>query len=376
MREIRGNKKEITGYPGVILGLSCLVSFFLYTNCNSSTATRDTEPVIQNLPDSSYTLVNSAPVLAKRFEYIIQSNGKVESVKEELVISENGGKLTECYAGTGKIFSAGSPIARFETAAVQHKLERARLSLFNNTREYESQLLGYENLLKDKTSEQAEDIRQKLRISSGLASAEQDIKEANYELTKAVIKAPFTGMLADVKVHAGQQVRPGQELFRIYDPVNLLLSVKVLESDIALLKKGTAALVLPVADPSGKIEAAVYEMNPYVDDNGMVTVKLRLNTGKGKRVIFPGMNCAAVIKVPFDQTLVVPKDAVVMRDGKAVVFTLENGRTKWNYVVTGRENNTELEIKEGLREGDLVIVTNNIQLSHDAPVKDAGLIKE
>lgn len=358
-------------------GTTSLLVMFMFARCNSSTASPEGEPVVQSAPDSiTFTPVNSAPVLSKRFEYLIRSNGKIESLKEELMISENGGRLIECRAGTGKLFAAGSPIARFETVSVQHKLERAKLAVFNTTREYESQLLGYENLLKDKTSAQAEDIRQKLRISSGLATAEQEIKEANYELTKAVVKAPFTGILADVKVHAGELIRPGQELFRIYDPSNLLLAVKVLEADIALLKTGTSAQVSPLADPAVMLDATVYEVNPYVDANGMVTVKLRLNTGKGKRVLFPGMNCAAVIRVPFDQTLVVPRDAVVMRDGKAVVFTLENGRAKWNYVVTGRENGTEMEIREGLREGDNVITSNNLQLSHDAPVKAAGLIKE
>jgi len=43
---------------------------------------------------------------------------------------------------------------------------------------------------------------------------------------------------------------------------------------------------------------------------------------------------------------------------------------KWNYVTVGREKGKEFEILEGLTEGQQVIVTNNLQLAHDAIGKE------
>ena len=86
------------------------------------------------------------------------------------------------------------------------------------------------------------------------------------------------------------------------------------------------------------------------------------------------MNCTAVIKAPASRSLIVPKEAVVMRSGKAVVFTLQDGKAKWNYVAVGKDNGKEVEIKEGVTAGQKVITTNNLQLAHDAPVKE--VIKE
>lgn len=307
------------------------------------------------------------------FQYLIQSNGKVKSLNDLVMVSENGGKLIMSNAKAGRYVISGEIIARFETVSVQHKLERARLSLFNNTKEYESQLLGYENLLKDKTDEQADDIRKKLKISSGMAGSELDIQEANYEMTKALVKAPFKGILADVKILPGMQVKPSQELFRIYDPSALFLEIKVLESDMSLLKTKTPAEISPVANAALKYNGYVHEINPYVDENGMVNVKLMIaNAGKPankNEYLFPGMNCTALIKVPSANALVVPKSAVVVRAGRSVVFTAVNGKAKWNYVTTGRDNGADIEITEGLKGGERVIVTNNLQLADETPVK-------
>src|SRR5690606_4084492 len=92
--------------------------------------------------------------------------------------------------------------------------------------------------------------------------------------------------------------------------------------------------------------------------------------GAGRYNLFPGMNCTAEIKILLTETLVVPKEALVIRNGKNVVFTLENGKARWNYVVAGRQNGEEVEILEGLSNGQKAITTNNLQLAHETPVNE------
>ncbi len=364
-------KREMVGNIMKGLIVTCLFSFVAawLISCADTSA----KPEIGTTSDGGMSITQVIIALAEKkdFEFLIQSNGKIRATYEQFLSSETGGKVIICNGKTGKRVSAGEVILKFETTSNQYRLQKAKLTQFNSQKEYESELLGYENLLKGKAKEDADTIRQKLRISSGLAGAEQEVQEANYELSKAVIKAPFAGILADVKVHQGQQIKTGEELFRIYDPYNLLLEVKVLEADISLLKIGTPAELSPVSDPELKYKANVYEINPYVDANGMVTTKLKIkNSDPQVHSLFPGMNCIATIKVPVSKTLTVPKEAVVIRRGKAVVFTMEYGKAIWNYVTVGRENGKEVEIKEGLRAGVKVITSNNLQLAHDAPVEE------
>ena len=315
------------------------------------------------------TLVNTIKARHLDFQYIIESSGKIRSEREQLVTSELEGKVVLCNATEGKIVGAGELIAKLESENIQFRIKRAELNRFNNEKEYESQLLGYENLLKNISASEVQNIKKKLKIAAGLSLSELDIKEAEHDLTKTLIIAPYNGVLSDINIAAGQLVKAGRELFRIYDPGSLILEIRILEGDIFLFKKGLVADVIPVAAPNRVFKATVTSINPYINEDGMVLVKLK---PKESKEIFPGMNCKVVVKVTAGHSLVVPRESIIMRGGKPVIFTIEGRKAKWNYVKPGRSNGTEMEILEGIKQGDRVIISNNLQLSHDSPIRESG----
>lgn len=322
-------------------------------------------PVQQGAPIQ----VQTAPSRYQPFEYLVQSNGRIRPRQEQAWLADDAIVLRRLAGQNGSAFRKGAVIAEFDNASTLMKLQKAKLALYNADKEYQSALLGYENLLKDRPAEEVEAIKKKLRISSGLSYAEHEIRELEQDLEKSVIRAPFDGILADVQVQQGIKLQPAQKMFRLYDPSALILEVSVLEGDIYLLKPGIMATVSPVADNTQACRAQLTGINPYVDANGMVQVTLQVQPQRGGPLLFPGMNCTATLRVPLAPCVVVPKDAVVMHDGRPVVFTEENGLAKWHYVVTGRENGKEIEIREGLEKDQQVIVSNNLQLAHDAPVR-------
>jgi len=139
----------------------------------------------------------------------------------------------------------------------------------------------------------------------------------------------------------------------------------VLESELPLLGEGDMVFVTPFAMPGFTAEGRVTEINPLVDVDGMVKVKASV-AGRGR--LFEGMNVRVNVQRQLGKQLVVPKEAVVLRSGKQVVFTLENGKAFWNYVQTGLENAAHYTITEGLKAGDTVITSGNINLAHESPV--------
>jgi membrane fusion protein (multidrug efflux system) len=329
-------------------------------------------------PRFTKAVVTTITAREAEFHYNIHTNGKIRSGDDQLFTCFNGGVVLVSKARTGAYFHPGEMIMQLDTQTISNRLEHARLALFNGEKEYESELLGYEALLKDKSQEQVNLIQKKLRISSGLASAERDEQEAMQDMAKSIIRAPFAGILADVKAREGTLLKPGDELFRLYDPEDLSLEVKVLESDVSGLKIGAPATISPLYDEKISIGCEVSEINPYVDEGGMIMLKLKLVGLPPKATdklmsIFPGMNCTAVIGVPARRALSIPREALVMRNGEAIVFTVEKGRTKWNYVTPGMENDHEIEILKGLVPGDKVIISNNLQLADDIPVDDSTL---
>lgn len=337
-------------------------------SCNDVKPQRQEELQTSN-PDSAalrITDVATQRIDNGLFTYHIEATGKLQSLSDYTVVAEAGGMLEFFPVSTGSRIEAGQVIARFGTEALRLRVERAKLQVFNAQKEYESQLLGYDKLLQGISDTEKANIKEKLRISSGLLPALQDIKEAEHEMTKAVIKAPFSGIAANVLVQKGQQIKPGMELCRLYNPEQLVMAAKILETDLGLIQSDIKVNVHPLG-ASKPIGAKLHSINPLVDESGMVTVYLKLQGG-GQR-LFVGMNTRAEISAPATPALTVPRDALVYRGGRAVVFTLVNGLAKWNYVTTRRENGSEVEVIEGLKAGDEVIISNNIQLAHDAPVK-------
>lgn len=81
-----------------------------------------------------------------------------------------------------------------------------------------------------------------------------------------------------------------------------------------------------------------------------------------------GLDCL-VFTVPLNETLTIPKESVLYRNGRSVVFTYEKGKARWNYVKEGRDNGNRIEIINGLKINQLVITNNNLQLIDDAQVK-------
>lgn len=140
----------------------------------------------------------------------------------------------------------------------------------------------------------------------------------------------------------------------------------MLESELPLIKRGDRVEVTPFANAGLATQGSVSEINPLVDENGMVRVKAAVS-GKGQ--LFEGMNVRVSVQRSLGKQLVVPKTAVVLRSGKQVVFTLKDNVAYWNYVRTGLENADSYTIVEGLKENDVVITGGNINLAHEAPVK-------
>ena len=122
----------------------------------------------------------------------------------------------------------------------------------------------------------------------------------------------------------------------------------------------------PFAASEVKANGRITEINPWVDEHGMVQVKAAV---EGTDRLFGGMNVQVSVHRSLGKQLVVPKEAVVLRSGKQVVFTLVDNKANWVYVHTGLENATSYTITDGLKAGDVVITSGNINLAHEAPVR-------
>lgn len=207
-----------------------------------------------------------------------------------------------------------------------------------------------------------------IQSRSGLTSAINAYKRAklNYEFTK--IKAPFDGVIGDCDLVVGQRIQAGQKLCKLLNNSALKIDVGVLENDIPRINIGKNALIEIPSLSSEKFNGRIIYISPYVDKETKtckVTVLLQNVSNKIK----PGMFANVLLEVDnLKDRILIPKEALLVRDKRTLVFAVENNLAKWKYVKIGKENDQYIEIIDGLKPGEEVIVEGHYTLTHDSKV--------
>ncbi len=204
--------------------------------------------------------------------------------------------------------------------------------------------------------------------TTGLAQAEQQVERARLALSRTRAVAPFAGRIADVQVEVGQQVSTGQPLLSLLDDGRMKVDVNVLEADLARLRPGVTAQVRVPALDNLALGGTVHTINPSIDPEtgtGRVTVVISNPAGR----LVSGMFAYVALETGhLEQRLTVPAAAVLVRQGRDLVFVLGGGRARWTYVTVGARSGDEVEITDGIAPGDTVAVGGHVTLAHDAPV--------
>jgi RND family efflux transporter MFP subunit len=212
-----------------------------------------------------------------------------------------------------------------------------------------------------------------VKIQSGYYEAQTALQNAQLQYDNTFLKAPYAGIIANLKTKAHNQASLSEPFCTILSNNNIAAEAFVLESELSVVQVGQSAKILPLAFADKTYIGKVYEINPQVNQQGLVAIKIRIQNPD--RFLLDGMNCRIVIEKTLPNQLVIPKSAIVERSGRKVVFVYENGLAKWHYVTVSHENENEVIISEGLKVGELVIIEGNLNLGHDAKVKTSNPVK-
>jgi RND family efflux transporter MFP subunit len=338
---------------------------FLVSACQSN-AEEQTEGVSESaalaalpIPRVQTFVAASAPL-----SYQITSNGKVVSHQQAALSFLVSGSVSQVLVANGRRVGEGAVLAVLEDSEFRLALERARTETAMRLDEYRKLFVEYGGTWGVPHS-LSDTLAQILRVRSGLALAEVSQAEAERRLENTRLKAPFSGVLSDWYLSKGTQIQALQALGTLYTDTQLAVETYLPESQIGVLQKGIKAQITPLAGNPTYV-AELVDLNPAVEREGLVRLRFAL---PAQNDLLLGMNVRLLIEIPQSPQLLVPKEAIVLRSEKEVVFTLKNGRAFWNYVKKGKENSRWVEILEGLQAGDEVIISNNLQLSHDAKVE-------
>ena len=317
--------------------------------------------------------VSVMPLKKQGFSHELVSNGKVTAHRKAELRFETTETVAKVYVKNGDRVRKGQKLAELDDFKLRNALQQNEYALEKAKLELQDVLIG-QGYAVDKFDQVSPEVMKLAKVKSGY-----DQSLAQYELAKragekAILTAPFDGIVANLFTKPYNLANTSEAFCTIVDTGSMEADFTVLESELPLIKEGDRVVVIPYADSSVQYDGKVSEVNPLVDSNGMVKVRALVD-GKGK--LFSGMNVKISVRRFLGNQLVIPKTAVVLRSGKQVVFTLEKGKAQWNYVQTGLENadscivsnKEDKGVTDGLIEGDMVIVSGNVNLAHEAPVK-------
>jgi membrane fusion protein, copper/silver efflux system len=192
------------------------------------------------------------------------------------------------------------------------------------------------------------------------------------ELEKSKKSSPLTpfyshvsGYITSLDIREGDNVMEGGVVLRLADLSTLWAEAQVYSSQLSAIDREGQAIVqfpdIPGKEEKGKIEFLNPEINPDTRIN-----LIRVSIPNQKHQLKPGMSAYVTIKNREYNTLSLPADAVI-RDSRGASVWIQTGKNKFQYkmVELGIEGNDRVEIKSGLKAGDIVVVSGAYLLNSE-----------
>jgi RND family efflux transporter MFP subunit len=399
------------------------LSASLLTTCKKNQESSGSEslsdsPEVKDKVREEYVEVKISPVIVDDLIIKLKSPGEAVTNKHIVMRPEVSGKIKELTIEEGQHVNQGDLLAKLDDREYTLNLESAEAARLKNLSELllESQFSEQADieqtvdLEKIEKAEKEHDRKRQLyregKISEGefeeayreyelaliesgqkkdeviaaakyLTQSEIDVKKARLNLEKTNIRAPFSGIITDIKVSLEEHVSGGTELFTLVNIEKIQVEAKVLESEISKMKVGREVELKFSAYPDRIFQGTVKAISPVVNPVDK-TCKVFIDAPNPREEIKPGMHAEVEIVADiYEDRLLVPQEAILHRGGRKLVFVYQDGLAKWRYVQTGLENEDFAEILpaerqgEGVVVGEQVLVEGHFTLAHDARVKIA-----
>jgi RND family efflux transporter MFP subunit len=299
-------------------------------------------------------LVTVATIKDTLFNHYLDIQGSVDTKENILIQPEFSGTLTSLTVKAGDRVSKGQILGRVDDAGMSQQLASAenQYSLAKTT--YERQ----KNLWDKKIGSEI----QFLQAQTQMVSAQKAVAQIKAQLSKTVIRAPFTGTIDEVFVEKGQVVSPSaQGLMRIVNLANMYVATTVPESYIGKLKMGD--LVDVYLTSLGKTyKGKVRQVGNFINPNNR-SFGIEVSLPNPDNLLRPNQVAKLKITDYTNKNAIVVPTGVIQKDGSGsnYVYVVQesNGKTgtaKKVIVEIGKSSENVTEIVSGLSANDIIVV--------------------
>jgi membrane fusion protein, multidrug efflux system len=299
----------------------------------------------QKIKDIAITKVASA-----NFNHYIEVQGRIDSDKNVQVGPETPGIIQRVNVSVGDKVRKGQILAEIDGSVLANNIEELKGQLAFAKTMYEKQ----KGLWEQKVGTEV----QYLTAKNNKESLENRLATLQRQYAMTKIKSPIDGTIDEVRLKEGEAAAPGMPIFRVVNLSEFKVVAEVAEAYLSEINLGDEVLVnLPDADID--IKGKVTQKTNVIDPTNR-TFKIEVALKGQNLALRPNM----IAKVKVNDynnkaALVVPINTVQQSDAGQYVYLAEKAgnvyKVKKQFVKTGKSYLDKIEIKEGLKEGDLLI---------------------
>jgi RND family efflux transporter MFP subunit len=311
---------------------------------------------------NTQVLVKTAKVMHQELNQVQTWLGTFEPNREIKILSETNGKVVKVGISEGESVSAGQLIAQVDSDILQYQILAAEA----NYQEAQADVRRYQNL----TKEEAVAKIQLEKANLSAKTAESQLKVLQKQLKNTAIVAPFSGTITSKTFDLGTVLTVGTPLAQLTDISAVKLVINVPEKDIVKFKEGQIVDVSTDVFPNQQFAGKVTMISAKSDNAHNYPVQILVNNNSAN-LLRVGMYGSVVIGNSLKtNALVIPRNALVGTAKQPQVFVMENGKAVLKNIQIGASSNDFYEVTEGLKEGEIVIISGQVNL------EDGTLVKE
>jgi RND family efflux transporter MFP subunit len=328
-------------------------------SCNK--AKSDSQNAAGGTIATSYS-VSVTTALKKDMTDSFSQVGTIVAYNDVAILSETSGRVVSVKAEVGDYKPAGSVLVEVDSELREAAFKAAEVSYQKAKKDLERyEALYKEGSISDSQIEQARWSYQ---------TTESQYIVAKRQLSDTKITTPISGIVTARNVNIGSMVMGAPQatlVANVVDISRLKVKVNVSEKDVIRLKVGEKVDVTTDVYPNSVFSGSIFSISSKGDEGHTYPVEVILNNSKlalkagmfGRVVFTPKMSGAAIV---------IPRECIVGSIKTAMVYVINNNVANLRAVVAGKELGTNIEILNGLQEGEQIVVNGQNNLSDNAPV--------
>jgi membrane fusion protein, multidrug efflux system len=290
-------------------------------------------------------------------------SGTLEPEREAAIRSQVSGSVLQTYADQGQAVNAGTVLARIDASGIRDAYTSARAAQVSarNAADVAAHDLARNEKLLAAGAIAERDIEQARRAS---IAAQAALEDANSRLATAekayrstTVTAPFSGVVSERPVSAGDVVQPGTPLFTVVDPSSMRLEASVPAEQLSLIRVGVPVVFTVSGYPGREFVGHIIRINPTADPTTR-QVRIYVSIPNAGRTLVGGLFANGRMSSATKVGLVAPEGAVDLRGSAPAVTRVRGGKAERVQVQVGitDKSSETIEILAGLQAGDTLLL--------------------